>query len=109
MMFCNHALGCVDSFEKKGINLRVQVRARCCHLLRAYSYQALAQSPFYSLFITLLSIAFLFITVSDTDLGCGGTCAWSLGGADPNTTVAVYFEIVSQEADAQQDAAPKQG
>ena len=31
--------------------------------------------------------------VSDIEIGAGGTCAWSMGGIDPNTTVAVYFEV----------------
>jgi protein transport protein SEC23 len=26
-------------------------------------------------------------------MGVGGTNAWSLGGADPNTTVAIYFDV----------------
>mmetsp|Transcript_3364 Transcript_3364/g.6113 ORF Transcript_3364/g.6113 Transcript_3364/m.6113 type:complete len:614 (+) Transcript_3364:1-1842(+) len=31
--------------------------------------------------------------VSDLEVGCGGTNAWSLGGIDPSTTIAVYFDI----------------
>jgi protein transport protein SEC23 len=31
--------------------------------------------------------------VSDMEVGRGGTSAWSLGGIDPSTTVAVYFDI----------------
>lgn len=33
--------------------------------------------------------------VSDLEIGKGGTCAWGLGGADPNTTVAVYFDVTN--------------
>lgn len=31
--------------------------------------------------------------VSDLEVGCGGTNTWSLGGLDPNTTIAIYFDI----------------
>merc|ERR1719148_208206 len=31
--------------------------------------------------------------VSDLEVGKGGTNAWSLGGIDPSTTVAIYFDI----------------
>jgi len=31
--------------------------------------------------------------VSDLEVGVGGTNAWSLGGIDPGTTIAVYFDI----------------
>jgi len=31
--------------------------------------------------------------VSDLEVGKGGTNAWSLGGIDPGTTIAVYFDI----------------
>ena len=33
--------------------------------------------------------------VSDLEVGKGGTNAWSLGGIDPGTTVAVYFDITN--------------
>jgi len=33
--------------------------------------------------------------VSDLEVGRGGTNAWSLGGIDPGTTVAVYFDITN--------------
>ena len=33
--------------------------------------------------------------VSDLEVGRGGTNAWSLGGVDPSTTVAIYFDIVN--------------
>jgi len=45
-------------------------------------------------------------SVSDTELGVGGTCAWSLGGLDANSTVGLYFEIVSQNGDNGAAAAP---
>lgn len=32
-------------------------------------------------------------SVSEIEIGKGGTTAWSLGGVDPSTTVAVYFEV----------------
>lgn len=33
--------------------------------------------------------------VSDIEVGKGGTNAWSLGGIDPSTTVAIYFDITN--------------
>lgn len=33
--------------------------------------------------------------VSELAVGKGGTNTWSLGGADPNTTVAIYFDITN--------------
>jgi len=33
--------------------------------------------------------------VSDLEVGRGGTNAWSLGGVDPSTTIAVYFDITN--------------
>lgn len=33
--------------------------------------------------------------VSDLEIGKGGTSAWGLGGIDPTTTVAVYFDITN--------------
>ena len=33
--------------------------------------------------------------VSELQIGKGGTCSWGLGGIDPNTTVAIYFDITS--------------
>lgn len=33
--------------------------------------------------------------VSDLEVGRGGTNAWSLGGIDPATTVAIYFDITN--------------
>lgn len=33
--------------------------------------------------------------VSDLEVGRGGTNAWSLGGVDPGTTIAVYFDITN--------------
>ena len=35
--------------------------------------------------------------VSDITVGVGGTSAWSLGGTDPTTTVALYFDDVPAE------------
>ena len=42
--------------------------------------------------------------VSETEIGLGGTNAWSMGGMDENTTMAVYFEVASTggNANAQQ-------
>lgn len=31
--------------------------------------------------------------VSELEIGRGGTNAWGLGGVDPNTTIAIYFDI----------------
>jgi len=33
--------------------------------------------------------------VSDVEVGKGGTNAWSMGGIDPGTTIAVYFEVAT--------------
>lgn len=33
--------------------------------------------------------------VAETEIGQGGTNAWSMGGVDPSTTVAVYFEVTN--------------
>jgi protein transport protein SEC23 len=32
-------------------------------------------------------------TVSEIEVGKGGTSAWSIGGIDPNTTIAIYFDV----------------
>ena len=34
-------------------------------------------------------------SVSDIEVGKGGTCAWSLGGCDPSTTIALYFDVTN--------------
>ena len=31
--------------------------------------------------------------VSDLEIGKGGTSAWGIGGIDPSTTIAIYFEV----------------
>ena len=36
--------------------------------------------------------------VAETEIGTGGTSAWSMGGVDPSTTLAVYFEITNSNA-----------
>lgn len=33
--------------------------------------------------------------VSELEIGTGGTNAWGLGGIDPNTTIAIYFDITN--------------
>ena len=33
--------------------------------------------------------------VSDLEVGRGGTNAWSLGGIDPGTTIAIYFDVTN--------------
>ena len=33
--------------------------------------------------------------VSELEIGKGGTSAWSMGGVDPNTTIAVYFDVTN--------------
>ena len=33
--------------------------------------------------------------VSEIEVGKGGTTSWSLGGIDPGTTIAVYFEVAN--------------
>ncbi|XP_041469283.1 protein transport protein Sec23A-like [Lytechinus variegatus] len=37
--------------------------------------------------------------VSDTEIGTGGTCQWKFCGLYPNTTVALFFEVVNQVSD----------
>uniref|UniRef100_A0AAR2KBR7 Protein transport protein SEC23 n=1 Tax=Pygocentrus nattereri TaxID=42514 RepID=A0AAR2KBR7_PYGNA len=34
--------------------------------------------------------------VSENEIGTGGTCQWKICGLDPNTTLAIYFEVVNQ-------------
>jgi protein transport protein SEC23 len=33
--------------------------------------------------------------VAEVEIGQGGTNVWSMGGIDPSTTVAVYFEVTN--------------
>lgn len=35
-------------------------------------------------------------SVSDTEMGIGGTCQWKFCSINPRTTIAVLFEIVAQ-------------
>ena len=35
-------------------------------------------------------------TVSDMEIGLGGTCAWKFCALGPNTTTSVFFEVVNQ-------------
>lgn len=42
-------------------------------------------------------------SVAETEIGIGGTSAWSLGGLSPSSTVAVYFEVVNQNAQQLKD------
>jgi len=37
-------------------------------------------------------------SVAETEIGIGGTSAWKLCSADPNSTVAMYFEVVNQHS-----------
>lgn len=41
-------------------------------------------------------------SVSETEIGVGGTCAWKTGGLDPRATLAVYFEVVNSGETGQQ-------
>uniref|UniRef100_A0A6I8PNR6 Protein transport protein SEC23 n=1 Tax=Ornithorhynchus anatinus TaxID=9258 RepID=A0A6I8PNR6_ORNAN len=34
--------------------------------------------------------------VSENEIGTGGTCQWKICGLNPNTTLALYFEVVNQ-------------
>ena len=36
--------------------------------------------------------------VSETETGVGGTSAWKVSGIYPNTTLAIFFDVVSQQA-----------
>uniref|UniRef100_A0AAR2M055 Protein transport protein SEC23 n=1 Tax=Pygocentrus nattereri TaxID=42514 RepID=A0AAR2M055_PYGNA len=35
-------------------------------------------------------------TLEIKEIGTGGTCQWKICGLDPNTTLAIYFEVVNQ-------------
>lgn len=35
-------------------------------------------------------------SVSDTEMGLGGTSQWKMCGLYPNTTLSLFFEVVSQ-------------
>ena len=35
-------------------------------------------------------------SVSETEMGLGGTCQWKLCGIYPNSTLAFFFEVVNQ-------------
>lgn len=35
-------------------------------------------------------------SVSDTEMGLGGTCQWKMCGLYPNTTLAFFYEVVNQ-------------
>lgn len=37
-------------------------------------------------------------SVAEKEIGVGETCAWRLGGVDPNTSVAFFFDVVNQQA-----------
>lgn len=37
--------------------------------------------------------------VAETEIGQGGTYAWSLGGITPATTIAVYFEVTNNQSE----------
>ena len=37
-------------------------------------------------------------SVSETEIGMGGTSAWKLNSVTPNTSAALYFEVVNQHA-----------
>jgi len=39
-------------------------------------------------------------SVADAEIGQGGTHAWSMGGIDPATTVALYFDVTNPSAQA---------
>ena len=38
--------------------------------------------------------------VGETEIGEGGTCAWSMGGINPTTAVALYFEVANARPEA---------
>ena len=37
-------------------------------------------------------------SVAEAEIGVGGTSAWSMGGVDPSSTLAIYFEITNSNA-----------
>jgi protein transport protein SEC23 len=37
-------------------------------------------------------------SVADTEIGIGNTNAWRLGGIHPNSTIALYFDVVNTNA-----------
>ncbi|XP_050407148.1 protein transport protein Sec23B [Patella vulgata] len=44
----------------------------------------------------LVSLGVKGPSVSDTEIGLGGTCQWKLCSLYPNTTLGVFFEVVNQ-------------
>jgi len=48
-------------------------------------------------------------SVSDTEVGESGTYAWRLGALDPQSTIAIYFEIVQNQEQQQQGGQQHQG
>ncbi|CAK4327112.1 unnamed protein product [Aphanomyces euteiches] len=36
--------------------------------------------------------------ISETEIGVGGTNTWNLGGVDPQTSLAIYFDVTNQGA-----------
>eukprot|EP00301_Raphidiophrys_heterophryoidea_P013524 c20965_g1_i1.p1 GENE.c20965_g1_i1~~c20965_g1_i1.p1 ORF type:complete len:756 (-),score=160.48 c20965_g1_i1:356-2623(-) len=46
-------------------------------------------------------------SVSETEIGQGGTCEWLIGAADAQTSVAIYFEIASQQQAQITDGQPR--
>jgi len=37
--------------------------------------------------------------VSETEIGQGGTNSWSIGGVDPSTTIAIYFDVTNSSSE----------
>lgn len=37
-------------------------------------------------------------SVAETEIGVGGTTSWTMGGVDPSSTLAVYFEITNSNS-----------
>ncbi|BFZ60723.1 GTPase-activating protein S23 [Saitoella coloradoensis] len=57
-----------------------------------------------------VSLAEKSSSVGETEIGIGGTCAWKMSGITPKTSVATYFEVVSQGgANANAQAAAQRG
>jgi hypothetical protein len=40
--------------------------------------------------------------VADTEVGQGGTTLWKMAGLDQDTSVAVFFEVTGNNANAEQ-------
>jgi protein transport protein SEC23 len=69
----------------------------CCLVPLTCIYY-LTEALFTTLFAFSCSMKRISASVSDTETGESGTCAWSLGGVDPSTSLAVVFDVTAKDA-----------